>query len=1215
MSSLVILDSDKQETADIDARLKSDGYSTTIPVEHKLRYIWRQLTRAESSLKSSLDSVEQLRKQHAEEMIEVENYVSHIRQLSDEREALTQDTEAENDQLKAELQQMKMDQIAGTVVSEGICDMLMEAGLTQVAKDTNSVKNQISFLLKERVGNKETIRKLEKEKDLFQKEASSGQANKKAMEMVEAERREMEEEMNRMRKSTQQVKLEMSKMHEKQLEEVTNEKNKLNLEIQKMQKQHNDDMAELIKRFEDEKMKLDEARESEKAKTTQHLTKAERVLSEMEEIKLKMKAIEQEKLSLQTTVKSLEDEIKKEKEQLKKNKVAQDEQGKKLKMEVSMTRQKLQEAEAKIRSLQEECKNLESQLNMANTDLKNIREKEFKLNSEKENLLTEGKTSSQKLQSKINTLTDENNSLKVRLKTTDGTIERQIQQVESLTVQLAESERMLRDKEEDMEDLDKNSKNEINSLKAKLAKANDELSDLRDELSETKQGYEKVMQKAKQEASLFKEKLNEETGRSRDVEGDRALLKAQIADLRKDLEASLAASMSREKETMEQVSSLQAEKDNLARELAAYITREKNLARQSDDLSLQVQTLDAEKRSLQSLVSSQEKQVADLSVKLEKSSERCRLMEQQLQMEQSKSTELTTKFQYSSQSSSSAKQEADALKDEVKALTQQLLRQHDASLDSRSKYEKLIMNIRGEMEREREKMSSERHTLASQLEQATRENKDLNSLLRNRDEELSSLRQELSNVSTTGTKASTALEFESKIRGSLEARTNHLESELTRAWEHNKELTTAVSNLEANKRHLEVELDRKTQQVRQAESTLQRRQAEHTALVVSKDTAQQQADEAEAKLAALRKEYENVIGELEKTQADLKTASEQLMEMHMKNEENDKLRGHLQEEEAIKGIQQQTVQELERQVGLLQERNNALQRTVKEHETLMDKLKQKIVRSTDQQKEKENETKTLAERMNEVFQENEMLRKELIAAADRIDNLQRRSDEKKTKTQAKVQALRDHFAREKRSLESTVLSLQSRLELSLERVVKEEEWENTTATTIKTLQQERADLLTRLTDGEELIREYQRQTRQSEARAAMLDKENIELQSRINVLLRDKSELSRQLTTKNRSLVTSPLNSPQQNGPIDSQILMSALARLHQPELDRTLSSPDLYSPEDRSPLNRSINPTLNMNNNYISPERRTPLSRSTGSGSGPTGSGGRLGLSTRSQS
>ena len=42
--------------------------------------------------------------------------------------------------------------------------------------------------------------------------------------------------------------------------------------------------------------------------------------------------------------------------------------------------------------------------------------------------------------------------------------------------------------------------------------------------------------------------------------------------------------------------------------------------------------------------------------------------------------------------------------------------------------------MRNEIEREREKSSAERHSLASQLEQAMRESKDFSALLRERDE-------------------------------------------------------------------------------------------------------------------------------------------------------------------------------------------------------------------------------------------------------------------------------------------------------------------------------------------------------------------------------------------------------------------------------------------------------------------------------------------------
>lgn len=64
-------------------------------------------------------------------------------------------------------------------------------------------------------------------------------------------------------------------------------------------------------------------------------------------------------------------------------------------------------------------------------------------------------------QIRIQQLSDENSSLQERLKTADDTVERQMKQMENLTLQLGEAERTLAEKEEDMESLDKASKDEV----------------------------------------------------------------------------------------------------------------------------------------------------------------------------------------------------------------------------------------------------------------------------------------------------------------------------------------------------------------------------------------------------------------------------------------------------------------------------------------------------------------------------------------------------------------------------------------------------------------------------------------------------------------------------------------------------------------------------------------------------------------------------------
>jgi len=67
-------------------------------------------------------------------------------------------------------------------------------------------------------------------------------------------------------------------------------------------------------------------------------------------------------------------------------------------------------------------------------------------------------------QIRVQQLTDEKNSLQERLKTADDTVERQIKQIENLTLQLGEAERTLAEKEEDMESLNKTSKDEVHCL-------------------------------------------------------------------------------------------------------------------------------------------------------------------------------------------------------------------------------------------------------------------------------------------------------------------------------------------------------------------------------------------------------------------------------------------------------------------------------------------------------------------------------------------------------------------------------------------------------------------------------------------------------------------------------------------------------------------------------------------------------------------------------
>lgn len=63
-------------------------------------------------------------------------------------------------------------------------------------------------------------------------------------------------------------------------------------------------------------------------------------------------------------------------------------------------------------------------------------------------------------------------------------------------------------------------------------------------------------------------------------------------------------------------------------------------------------------------------------------------------------------------------------------------------------------------------------------------------------------------TSRTGAKASTALEFESRLRETLENKNITLESELAKAWAQAKSLMERLATIEADKGQLERELER-----------------------------------------------------------------------------------------------------------------------------------------------------------------------------------------------------------------------------------------------------------------------------------------------------------------------------------------------------------------------------------------------------------------------
>ncbi|CAB3979175.1 Hypothetical predicted protein [Paramuricea clavata] len=781
---------------------------------------------------------------------------------------------------------------------------------------------------------------------------------------------------------------------------------------------------------------------------------------------------------------------------------------------------------------------------------------------EKDKNLSQEQSSVERFLTQIREVTESKEKLTLELEAANETTVEQRNIIDQLTLQLAEREKTINEKEQQSVKIENELKNEMNQLQQQLSLTTSEAIDLRNELTRTKDEYDEVILRIKQEAEQLNEKYNEDAGKHESTSQEVTSLRAQISELKQDLNASLSASVAREQETSGQVESLEKTRNELVAELNRCIEQGKKQKVDVESQKLRIDQLEQEKSSLQSIVLSQERKVSEIHEKLQQTERKLAEQEGVVSYERHRNTDTNQRLDMSVGSLSNMRQECETLREELRVLSEKLLKQHDAALESQSKYDSLITQLRTEMQHERETYAVERHKLASHLEQAVKESKDFSSLLRQREEELGHLRSEFNATSRTGTKASTALEFESRLRQTLENKNSTLESELAKAWGQTKSLMERLATIEADKGQLERELERKSQMYQLTEDSLQKKDADVVSLMVARDTAEQRAETAELKLMSMQREKENVQQDLERSQKDLGEAYQMKAELEMTREESFTLKSQLDDEEQNRSLHRLTIDELKRQVDMLHGRENQaydqideLQKIVKDYEHKVEVLQNKLRKVSDDHKMVEDEGKTVVEKLNEIRHANDQLQVDLVVAAERIEYLESKCERRKMKAIHKIQSLKEKFEREKRTANAAMLSLQNTLELSRKKIQKEEEWKQTTDGVRKQLVEEKQDLLTRLTESEEIIREHLRNLREAETRLSVMEKENLELRDKVNIVMRQNEHLERlnRILEKPENQSRSPLNSA-----VNNQSLYDALNRIR---LHESLNSTD-YSPQ-----------------------------------------------------
>ncbi|CAN2388172.1 Coiled-coil domain-containing protein 30 [Pristimantis euphronides] len=424
-------------------------------------------------------------------MKEVENYVAHIRSLTEEREALTTDFEKENIQLRVELEKLQIQQDSQLKEVE---EMLDQEGLNEIAHSSPS--EQIAYLLVERATLLEKLELLEQNMD----SRSENRSDQNRQDELEQIHRTLEEELYQQHETMRHTKETMNKEPlssaqkpwkklfgtRKNADRLSAESSTFDEELDKERKMRaivQRDLAEAAQRL---KMAHDEIR-----KLTDDLLIKKKELNDLEQF---MQKKQEDSDALKQELKDLRDNDSLELQKVK-------EHNSRLDKEILALRQRVRSLDSERKKYMEQCEKSNSDSTISTTEPLNLQDnpelhKMCKLEvEEKECQNKQLQHKLQKLQSEYDDIVERNEELESILGESQNLtkekvdyleceiagLQRTIMNLEAELTEMAEQqeikEEMLAEAQKESADIGKMSdlQQEMESLKTKLKEVNKDL--------------------------------------------------------------------------------------------------------------------------------------------------------------------------------------------------------------------------------------------------------------------------------------------------------------------------------------------------------------------------------------------------------------------------------------------------------------------------------------------------------------------------------------------------------------------------------------------------------------------------------------------------------------------------------------------------------------------------------------------------------------------
>ncbi|XP_026853991.2 coiled-coil domain-containing protein 30 isoform X4 [Electrophorus electricus] len=1086
---------EKEELQELLARLQGDGVAPEASAEERQQHLWRLLQRSEGSLAAGAEELRVLRSQQASEMNEVENYVEHIRNMLEERECLTAEYERDNEQLRAELTQMKHQQ---ECQSKEVLEMLEQEGLAEIIH--SSASEQVAYLLVERVTLLERLEAAERKLDTQTLTGNLREVH--LQEELDHIRHTLEEEIRQQRETMQQTKESVNKGQESPAQSPWRKLFGVRRATQREQSLAPQAQSEELEQERTEKRTLERDLEEASSRLAMAHKEIRSLTDELDVVRKTQAACGPD---LQTTGEEVA-QLRQEVEKLKRCDM----------VELQRAKERNERLDTEIRALRDRVRSLDAE---RKTLLKMI--ENFKIHSNHEGTLTTQHNSAHFIQVDGNdnkpevsdrTLNDEQDQLHKRCR----------RDSEDKDCRLRELQRRLHKQQQEHEELVE--RNE--ELEALLGEAQNKAKEEREQHECEVEGLHRKIKNLE---------LNEKSAQrlAENCDGSQPQMNAGVQERLTFLESRLAEEKNWRKKLEVDLavaqSSLNKEKQ-VAQLERARIRLQDDLAEQTDNSRVQedlresrqqVTQLTALVQQLRSELSTLEKEHSTLRDELmEKSRE---AMELQAELSAS-ARELQRRAQDQLDTHNSAGQER-APDPDPRSPTAEQDGLHQAEC-VRTEMSKLHTTL----EEERQLTSQHQLALQAQICEAQARAKAQDFILQQKGEEHKQLKQDLQRTQHLFTSAERELRYEREKNLDLKRHNALLDQEKIKLCAELKQSQARAAQLEASAAGQAAEVEQLQQRVRELELELARSsQSGQTCSSLREELSAERARviSADKKVLELQQQLKNTLHQLRLEKARAGETSKLERDTRDMSDNLYTLRAKLQEERLQRKLVEQRDEELEQQVVSLRTKeatlahaNSELSHRSQQLETRLEVLENELSSVREQQSLSQRSTYKLEEQLVATQHESEKLQEELQQVLQQLDGSIRRYNEKQCLHKTKLRNAKQLFTKATTQRDMRIQKLENDLALATILQEKEKDWIRTVTEENEQLLLERRELLERITEAEEMGSNGMRTATTTQQRVKFLEMENKQLQDKTLKLANQIGVLERAL--RNLQSVGSP---------------------------------------------------------------------------------------------